>query len=287
VGTLALIGELGLLDTDMIHERFFAGVSRRRCQQRLQLYQAHGFTRTVILTVWFGDGDQGRIPAVHCLAERGADAVYSLIGRRPARVLRSEPKPETFYHRLAVVKSRLAIDDACATAGLSEPAWIMEQDRNPAATDLLPFQQRMLYHAFRDGPKTITCQPDAVCLLRIPRTPAQPQTDTTNLLAYWEIDRSTERGSQILAKLPGYAAVVEKHDYRRYWPDLQKPAIRVFWVCRTEQRIEAICEKLKKAQAAKLFRFTTNDELTRQTALFAPIWRDVAGRRREIMRASV
>jgi hypothetical protein len=275
-----------LLDTDTIHQRFFPGVTRRRSQQRLQLYQAHGLTRTLVLTVWFGNGNQGRTPAIHCLTERGADAVQVLTGRRPARVLRSEPKPETFHHRLAVVKCRLAVDDACAAAGLLEPAWIMEQDRDPTAKDLPPFQQRMLYHAFADGPKTITCQPDAASLLRIPRDPAQPQTNTSDLLAYWEADRSTESRSQILEKLPGYAAVVERHAYRRYWPQLQKPAIRVFWVCPSQERIAALCEKLKDAPIAQLFRFTTSEELTPQTALLAPIWCALDGRRREIMRVS-
>ncbi len=286
VTALALIGELGLLDTEMIHQRIFPSVTRRRCQQRLQLYQAHGFTRTVILTVWFGDGDQGRIPAIHCLTDRGADAIHSFTGRRPARVLRSEPKPETFYHRLAIVKSRLAMDDACAAVGLSEPAWIMEQDRDPTATDQPPLKQRMLYHAFGDGPKIVTCQPDAASLMRIPRDPTRPQVNASDLLGYWEIDRSTESRSQILDKLPGYTTCIERHAYRRYWPGLKKPAVRVFWVCRSQRRIEALCEKLQDASVAQLFRFTTAGELSPETALTVPIWRDLHGRCREIMRVS-
>ena len=259
---LALMGDLGLLDTDTIHQRFFATVSRRRCQQRLQLFRAHGLIRSVVLTVWFSDTENGRTPAIHVLTERGAEAVLSLVGSYPRRVLRSDPKPETFHHRLAIVKSRLALDDACAIAGLHEPAWIMEQDRNPAATDVPPLQRRMLYHAFRNGPKTITCQPDAACLLAIPRDIDKPQADTTNLLVYWEIDRSSESQSQLLRKLPGYAAAIEQRAYHRYWPGVQKPAVRVFWVCRSRQRISEICDRLKDVPVARLFRFTTSQELS-------------------------
>ena len=158
---LAEIGELSVLDTDTIHERFFAKVSRRRAQQRLRLYQEQGLTRTITLSVWFGDRDRGRVPAIHCLTERGADAVEAAGERRPRRVLRSEPKPETFHHRLAVVKARLAMDDACSATKLLEPIWIMEHDRCPAATPDKPMlHQRWLYHAFSTGEKTVTCLPD-------------------------------------------------------------------------------------------------------------------------------
>ena len=102
--------ELGLLDTETIHQRFFPKVSRRRVQ-RLRLYQEQGLTRIVTLSVWFGDGERGHFND-HCLTERGADAVEAATEIRPRRVLRSEPKPETFHHRLSVIKARLAMDDA-------------------------------------------------------------------------------------------------------------------------------------------------------------------------------
>ena len=103
-------------------------------------------------------------------------------------------------------------------------------------------------------------------------------------MAYWEFDCSTERRTQIVDRLPGYAALAEQQGYRRYWPQLHGPAIRVFWVCRSDQRIEALCEKLKDAPIAKIFRFTVADELTAEIALVMPIWRDAGGSRREILR---
>jgi hypothetical protein len=286
IQVLAEIGELSLLDTKTIHERFFPNVGCRRVQQRLQLYQQQGLTRIVALSVWFNNGDRGRVPAIHCLTDRGADAVESASELRPRRVLRGEPKPETFHHRLSVVKARLAMDDACAAAKLLKPLWIMEHDRCPTAVapDKPLLHQRWLYHAFSNAEKTIVCLPDAASLFRIPRDPRWPERDTTDLLAYWEIDCSTERRTQIVERLPGYAALVEQQGYRRYWPQLERPAVRVFWVCRSAERIKALCERLKDAPIAKIFRFTTADELTAAAALVKPIWRDAAGGRREILR---
>ena len=282
---LATIGELGLLDTPTIHERFFPGVSRRRVQQRVGLYQEQGLTRIVTLSVWFANGHRGKVPAIHCLTDRGADAVEAAGEGRPRRVLRSEPKPETFHHRLAVVKTRLAMDDACAAAKLLPPVWIMEHDRCPtAAPDKPLLQQRWLFHSFTIGQQTVTCLPDAVSLLRIPRDPRRPDRDTTDLVAYWEIDFSTERRTQIIDRLPGYAALLEQQGCRRYWPQLDRPTVRVFWVCRSPQRIEALREKLKIAPVAKVFRFTTSDDLIAAKALVKPIWLDAEGHRREILR---
>jgi len=103
-------------------------------------------------------------------------------------------------------------------------------------------------------------------------------------VAYWEIDCSTERRTQIVERLPGYTALAEQQGYRRYWRQLDRPTVRVFWVCRSAQRIEALCEKLKDAPIAKIFRFTTADELTAANALVRPIWQDASGSRREILR---
>ena len=286
IDVLAEIGEMSLLDTETIHQRFFPNASRRRVQQRVQLYNQQGLTRIVALSVWFSNGDRGRVPAIHCLTDRGADAVEAAGEARPRRVLHGEPKPETFHHRLAVIKARLAMDDACEAARWLKPVWIMEHDRCPTAVapDKPLLHQRWLYHAFSVDNKTITCLPDAVSLLRIPRDPRRPTTNTSDLVAYWEIDCSTERRTQIVNRLPGYAALVEHQGYRRYWPQLHGPSVRVFWVCRSSERVTALCERVKDAPVAKVFRFTTADELTAEAALLRPIWRDVGGTRREIVR---
>lgn len=285
VSLLTELGHVGLLDTDLIHRRHFSPVSRRRCQQRLQQLQAEGLTRSVALTVWYGKPGGGRIPTIHCLTERGAAAIESIAGCRPRRFLRSDPRPETLHHRLAIVQARLAIEDGCRALGLAAPEWVMEQDRrDDAKPDDPPSRQRVLYHEFTTGGKKFTCQPDAASLMQIPRSTERIEAGTTPLLGLWEIDRSTERVAQVVSKCPGYAALLDRKDYRRYWSNLDQAPVRVFWVCPSRQRIESIVARLREHPVSQYFRFTTAGELSADSSMTLPIWRTIDGQRREIFR---
>jgi hypothetical protein len=285
VQALAEIGEVGLLDTPLVHERHYANVTLRRCQQRMREVEACGLTHAVHLNVWFGQRGGGPIPTIHCLTERGAAAVESITGQRPRRVMRSDPAPETWHHRLAVVRGRLAFDDGCRLAGLAMPEWFMEQDRRDDADPKEPpSRRRVLYHEFTVGKKRFTCQPDAACLLSVPRDMERPAAGTTPLVAYWEFDRSRERTGQTLNKCPGYAALIERRDYRRYWSLGDQEAVRVFWVCLSQQRIDSLSQAMRDDPIARCFRFTTAGEMRPDTALVAPIWQTIDGQRREILR---
>ncbi|MFN0019463.1 MAG: replication-relaxation family protein [Pirellulaceae bacterium] len=283
---LQLLGELGLLDTDTLHARCFSGVTRRRCQQRLRLWNQQGLTRSVHLSVWFSGQSGGRVPSLHCLTERGAEAVHAACGQRPRYVPKLDISPETFYHRLAVVKARLAIDDCFQGAGLEAPQWIFEQDRRADAKPSdSPSQQRVLYHSLTAGGVKVICQPDAASWMKIPRSLVSLSEGSSDLLGYWEIDRSTESRSQIARKLPGYVALVDQRGYRRYWPQIQRPSIRVFWVCRSEQRIVSLRERLHAEPVSQIFRFTTAAELAGSSTLSAAIWQAIDGSRRSIVRS--
>jgi hypothetical protein len=285
------IGQVGLLDTAQIHRRHFEQVSLRRCQQRLREIEASGLTHSVRLNVWYGKEGGGPIPTIHCLTERGASAIESITGARPKRVLNSDPKPETIHHRLAVVQTRLALDDACRLHGVALPEWFMEQDRREDANpDEPPSRQRVLYHEFTSGGKKFTCQPDAASLMRIPRDANCASAPTTPLVGFWEIDRSTERTAQVMNKVPGFSALLERREFRRYWPEAEHAPVRVFWVCRSLQRVESLMAAMKEKPIAKFFRFTTAEELGAESALTSPIWRTIEGDCRAILllhRASI
>ena len=106
---------------------------------------------------------------------------------------------------------------------------------------------------------------------------------TTPLLVFWEADLSTERTGQTVNKCPGYGALLERRDYRRYWPQAERAPVRVFWVCRSQQRIQSLSVALREKPVAQCFRLTTTDELRAETALTLPIWRTIDGQRREIL----
>ena len=137
-------------------------------------------------------------------------------GQAPRRPVRSDPpSPGTVLHRLGVVRTRLAIDDAFAVANLERPAWIMEQDQNPDARPDSPAHKRyVLYEAFGRGDERVTCRPDASAWLKLPGNPPW------NLVLYVEYDRSTQTHTEMLQKkVPGYATLLHpcNRGHRRHW----------------------------------------------------------------------
>lgn len=280
---LVALGENSILDTEMIHAFFFAGVSHRRCRQRLSHIAAHGLTRTLKLTLWTGD-TAVRAPTVHCLTDRGAEVVRSLNAGRPLRVSKGEPQPATIHHRLEIVRTKLVLDAAFRNLSLPSPQWILEQDRDPAASnELPPSQRRVLYHAFSGMPR-VTCQPDMACRFVVPKDITRPAGESTEVIGFFEIDCSSEGRKQIRNKLPGYARLLDERTYTRYFAASEKAIVRVFWICRNEARVDSLCTCLTSDPVALYCRFATREALTPSTALTSPIWRDPQGKRREILR---
>ncbi len=72
----------------------------------------------------------------------------------------------------------------------------------------------------------IHLQPDAACLIQIPLKEDDFRAGTTPLLIFWEIDRSTERTKQVANKCPGYGALLEEREYRRYWPHAEQAPVK-------------------------------------------------------------
>ena len=282
---LSSLGEHGVLDTDLIHDHYFSEVSHRRCRQRLHAYAEHGLTRSMQLRLWTAEC-QRRAPMIHSLTERGVEVVEELTGIRPPRVSKGDPKPETIHHRLEIVRVKLVFDAAASKIGLKKPHWILEQDRDPMASiELPPSQRRILYHGFKEPP-ACTCQPDSACRLSIPKDIASPTSNTTDLLGYFEIDCSSEGRKQIVSKLPGYVRLIQHRVFTRYFPSSGGAVVRVFWVCRTQARIDSLMEVLGTESVAQFFRFTTSQELSKSTsaAMTSPIWQATDGKHREIIR---
>lgn len=284
IETLNLLGDVGLLDIDTLHRRMFPGVTLRRCQQKFRQYAEQGFVHCHRLTVWYGDRS-GRVPTLFTLTERGAEAIAEATGQRPPRVQRGEPKPETLHHRLAVSQVRLAMDDGFRSLGLAAPDWIMEYDRRPDIDpQLTTLHQRTLYHVLPGADRSLTYLPDAACRMEIPRDIHHPNAGTIDLVTYWEVDRSTERRGQVLGKLPGLSAVIAHRAWQRYFSDQSQAPVRVFFVCLSQKRIETLRESLRDQPVSALLRFATLSEVTQRQPVTEPIWRDIAGHPREIIR---
>ena len=279
VRTLQTLGEYGVLDRDLIHKLCFAEYSAEWCRQNVSRLAGAGLVRSTTLQVWHDEQSRGgRIPQLFSLTKAGGEIVAVRTGNYPPRVLTSDPSAVTYWHRLQVVKLRVAFDQAAAIAGLPPLRWIMEADSRPdAPKNLMPQHRRLLYHELRTpGGILVTCRPDAAMLLSIPY-PSGDEAKVTSLAVHVELDRSREGLAQCQRKLPGYAAMIEQRGYDRYWGDCRNVVYRVFWIVPSLERIATLTAAFESSPVAAHFRFTTLSDCVPERVLTGPVWRDLKG----------
>lgn len=290
--SLQILGELGLLDTETYHRRFFPkDQTGQACRRRLRLFAQHGITQTIQLSVT-STQRRGRLPTLHRLTVYGADLLEQVTGCRPLRYARTDPPRQalTLMHRLGIAKLQLAMNDSCCGAGIMQPEWILEYDPQPNATVNSPMSQRfILCHQFpQSNGKTLSCWPDAASMLTIPQREKQ-----WRLAVFWEYDRSTETHAQLNGsktshsgngKMDGYEALLGAKAYLQHWRDVQ--GVRVFFVVPSERRLQNIIKTFKGKPAAEYVRLAVEKDVTPETALTAPIWRTMNGEKRPILSSS-
>ncbi|MFK7820081.1 MAG: replication-relaxation family protein [Planctomycetaceae bacterium] len=285
IRVLQSLGKHGVLDTEMIHRLHFSSVTERRCLQRISQYLEHGFIYKTSLRVWYDHGEQGgRMPAIYSLSDRGAQLLEELTGERPLRVSRSSPKPETLFHRLTIVRWRLAFDGAFEREGMAEPAWILEQDVRTDLTERVPPNQRsVLFHRFSVNGVPVCCKPDAASLFSI----TTAEGNDYPFVFYWEIDRSTEGHEQIRTqKIRSYAELLKSQPYLRYWPEAGQPKLRVVFACprdSRERRIKALARTIQGTALEPYVRFVSLQHCQSSRLLRDDVWRDAAGRKLRIL----
>ena len=165
---LSDIGEHGILDMRMIHERHWAeGTDVRACQKRMSILKEQGFVDEASLGVTRQAGSKNRaaqktmagsLPRAFVLTPSGAAVLLEHTGETARRVSRSEPSNVTLLHRLAVVACRLAFDAAAKSTGMARSEWIMEQDCSPNSRLDQPADKRhLLYERFSIGDGQEVC----------------------------------------------------------------------------------------------------------------------------------
>ena len=290
---LAELGELGLMDTDLLFDRHYSVKAdgtpvkdSKSCRRRLGDIELHGWVESKSPTVIESVTPDGprvprKKPSIFRLTVAGADMVEQRLGVRPPRPGRSEmPGLETALHRLGVVKTRLVFDDAHRQEGRPVPTWIMEYDTYP---DWKPkakkHEQFILAETFRADGKSISCRPDASVLLQLPGDPP------AQVALYLEYDRSTEGEDQITRKLAWYATLFHNRGPCRHWPDAVACFPRVAFLCPSLQRIENIARWGRNHPGMAYCRFAVHKDCTPNSVLRQPIWLDAALRPRALFRS--
>lgn len=282
---LDTVGQLGTADTELLRRLHFPkDTTGRASQQRLRKLSDAELLKRVRLIIADGNAPSGSLPMLYFLTEAGADLVERETGRRPPRVSRSEPKPFTLRHRLETVRARVALDEAADLATMARASWIMEQDSrggDKPKKGHSPSEFLVLLNRYRRDGQTVSFRPDAACHIRLPHN-----DHFASLLGYLELDRSTEGHLQWKRKLHGIEAFVsDPQGWRRQWPDIAEPIIRVFVLCKTQRRIGELIETTKSSPAAQHMRFTTFP-LNPETVLTGDIWQCCDGELKRIVRGN-
>lgn len=293
------IGEHGLLDMRMIHQRHWpVGTDIRSCQKRMAILNKEGLVCDAPLVVARQISSQSRdrakkiggsLPTAYGLTPKGAEVLLEETGEPAKRISRSDPAPATLLHRLGVVAVRLAFDAGAKAAGLTAPQWILEQDTYAnARLDQAAEKRHLLYERFRSGEnQDASCRPDASVLLQ--HASNGDSSPPRFLVGYWEIDRSTNSLDRELSKTPGYDCLLRSGVVRQHWPCLNQTgpdAVRVFYVCESGERIASLVTALRDQPVAAYYRFGLKAEVLSEGVLREPIWRDTLGRRYAILRRS-
>jgi Replication-relaxation len=282
---LGTVGELGTADTEILRTLHFPkDTTGRAAQQRCRKLTDEELLKRVRLIAVDGDMRGGSLPMLYFLTEAGADLVERETGRRPRRVTHSDPKPLTLRHRIDTIRARRAIDEAAKLAAIPVPEWIMEQDTrgNPKAMKgHSPSEFLVLCNRYQHDGHGVSFRPDAACHIQIPHNGG-----VASLLAYFEVDRSTEGHLQWKRKLAGLEAFIgDPKGWLRHWPTVTNPITRVFVLCKTQRRINELIETIKSSPAAGHIRFTTYP-LDAPTVLTGDVWQSCDGEVRRILRAN-
>jgi len=286
---LETIGELGTADTTTIHGLYFPNdKTGRACQRRLKIISDAGLLKSVRLVAVDGYGlrgnsedykPSGSLSNLYFLTESGGDVVERETGIQPLRVTRSDPKQLTLRHRIETVRARLAIDRAAKLSNLPDVAWIMEQDRTKrvkAAKGRSPSEFQILNNAYQDEytNRTVAFRPDAAFHLQVPRPSGN---GFKSLLGYIELDRSTEGHRQWEGKLLGIEAFIKDDKaWHSHWPGVTDPAIVLFVICKTNERLGNLAITTRPSAVAKHVRMATFP-LNPETVLTQEVWQDCHG----------
>lgn len=194
--------------------------------------------------------------------ETGDDAYLS--------VTTQAPNWTNLYHWVAVAQVHILLDQAAACApDVTVDAWYGEWSvANP--DEDLPEKRYRLYTVVSPEKPRVVCVPDAAFLL---------SKGGYRKVMYLELDRDTTReASRVIAqKGPGYAGLAKTAGHRRHFPTANVEKFSVLLIAPTERRRDALLKAVQGKEAADRWFFAAISDLTQESFLFAPVFRNHLG----------
>ncbi|MBZ0285217.1 MAG: replication-relaxation family protein [Anaerolineae bacterium] len=241
----------GMLADYQIHALFFTGKSQMQVRTKL-LYQ-HGYLSRP------DRRKRAMLPyMLYWLGVQGAAYVAGLDGQSVNEFgYRREPKWQQVEHDLTVNDVRIAVVHACRTSKLlALEEWIPQSEfwAHPDGVEYTDSTGKMLKRKVR---------PDGYCVILL---------GGKRFRLLWEIDRRTEDNPRFVREkvYPGIAYIRSEAYRQRFGYNAGKILI----VTTGERRLNNMKRQAEQAvgKDARLFYFTTLEQLTSQTVLTAPIW---------------
>lgn len=269
LAAMSEVGDFGTMSSDQIFHRHYTNeeteVKRVYFNRRMRTLVKAGWLdrQDVVLS---GNKGVQKQPSVFRLTPDGASEVLRHTGYEPPRVARSEaPSALTLMHRVGITTTLIAFKDATAKENIAPARWLLESDKEPGAkVGQTRDKQYVLYESYSQGRDRYTCRPDASVAVKLP--------NKHTLLAYIEYDRSTEGKDQIQrTKLNGYSLMFGSKTYLQHWPNTEKPAPRIMFICKSKQRIENLQTWLASSTLDREYNFTLHEHLS-ENLFSAPIW---------------
>lgn len=267
-----LLNTVGPLPSPTIKQACFPGCSDRITRRRLHHLVEMNFLRR--LTIGMYHNGNGRLPYAYGLTPYGAEVLYEKRGVTPRQVLTDVPSPTHVAHTLAVSQFVHTLRQACQRLPLALPAIIFEYDLTDAYRNdpkpTTPYQQRYILHekftpVINGQPgKPFSCRADTSFKLVVGQH---------TLLGYLEADRSTQPLRVLRAKAKAYHQLIAvEHRYRKHWPNLVEPSIRVYCTVESKRRLKSLAAGLLQTPGAELFRIAVTATLSPETILTEPVW---------------
>ena len=177
-------------------------------------------------------------------------------------------------HTLAVSQFVHTLQQACQRLSLASSDIIFEYDlmdgyrNDPKPTT--PYQERYILHEKFEG--TTNGQPAKAFSSRADVS-FKLMIEQHTLLGYLEADRSSEPLRVIRAKAKAYHHLITvEHRYKKHWPNVAKPSVRVYLTVESKRRLESLAAGLLRTPGAELFRIAVMATLSPESILTEPVW---------------
>lgn len=269
IALLHALADYYVLSAAMIHRIVFPqNKDRRATRRRLQRLVENRYISRSSLNVCFSTGNAG--PA-YSLNSRGTDALAVYFDDIAyLEVNTTPPRNDRLYHWLDISHAHWILRQACEQSqSVKLVRWINEWQ--PVVDGSGNRQGFVLHTQFREGPKPLSCSPDAAFLLDV---------GGQQRVHFVEIDRGTTGAKRVAAsKMPGFAEMLSLSEHRRFFPETTFLDFSVVIIAPQPSRRDILrqCVVRHADEHPELWFFIAMTDFTPESALFGNIVYDCDG----------